>query len=285
MSAASLTWTARDAAALTRREFAQLRHAPGELIGVVAFPAVMVLLFGYVFGSAIDVPGGNYREYLMPGLFAMIALTGVLANALLVSKDVAEGVMDRFRSMPISRSAVPMGRLLTDLCTSLVALAIMAGIGLLTGWRPHNGIGPTAAAFGLILPRSGGRATGRGSGSSPQSGTLGAHPAGGHVGTGIDGSPRLGAVTPLEPGDPRTIGRYGLTGRLGSGGMGTVYLGRALAGGAAGRGEGRARRAGRRPRVPGPVRGRGGGGAAGGAVLHGAGAGRGPGRASAVPGD
>lgn len=151
MSAASLTWTARDAAALTRREFAQLRHAPGELIGVVAFPAVMVLLFGYVFGSAIDVPGGNYREYLMPGLFAMIALTGVLANALLVSKDVAEGVMDRFRSMPISRSAVPMGRLLTDLCTSLVALAIMAGIGLLTGWRPHNGIGPTAAAFGLIL--------------------------------------------------------------------------------------------------------------------------------------
>lgn len=152
MTATTLTWAARDAAALTRREFAQLRHAPGELVGVVAFPSIMVLLFGYVFGSAIAVPGGgNYREYLMPGLFAMTALTGVLANALLVSKDVAEGVMDRFRSMPMARSAVPLGRLLTDLATSVVTLAIMTVIGLLTGWRAHHGLGSTMAAYGLIL--------------------------------------------------------------------------------------------------------------------------------------
>ncbi|HEX3721877.1 MAG TPA: ABC transporter permease, partial [Nitrolancea sp.] len=147
-----LRWTLRDGWTLTRREFTQLRHAPGELVGAVIFPGIMVILFGYVFGSAISVPGGgNYREYLMPGLFAMTALAGVMVCALTVSKDVDEGVIDRFKSMPMARSAVPFGRAATDLITSTIAVAVMAGIGLLVGWQPHLGLWKTLAAFGLIL--------------------------------------------------------------------------------------------------------------------------------------
>lgn len=147
-----MLWTIRDGWTLARREFAQLRHAPGELIGAVVFPTILVILFGYVFGSAIGVPGGgNYREYLMPGLFAMTAITGVMTSALVVSKDVAEGVMDRFRSIPMARSAVPLGRTVTDVCLSVVGLAVMVVIGLITGWRIHDGFARAAAAFGLIL--------------------------------------------------------------------------------------------------------------------------------------
>jgi ABC-2 type transport system permease protein len=94
----------RDGWTITRREFGHIRREPGRLVAAVVFPALMVLLFGYVFGSAISVPGGGYREYLMPGLFAMTSISGVMVSALLISKDVDEGVMDRFRSMPMARS-------------------------------------------------------------------------------------------------------------------------------------------------------------------------------------
>jgi ABC-2 type transport system permease protein len=145
-------WMLRDGWTITRREFGHLRREPGQLVAALIFPAIMVLLFGYVFGSAIRVPGGgNYREYLLPGLFAMSAIAGVMASALLISKDVAEGVMDRFRSMPMARSAVPFGRTAADLLAAALGVAIMAAIGLMVGWRAHNGLAATLAAFGLIL--------------------------------------------------------------------------------------------------------------------------------------
>jgi ABC-2 type transport system permease protein len=147
-----MLWALRDGWTITRRVFGHLRREPGQLVAAVVFPAVMVLLFGYVFGSAIKVPGGgNYREYLLPGLFAMTAIAGVMASALLTSKDVAEGVMDRFRSMPMARSAVPFGRTAADLLANVIGLVIMAAIGLVVGWRAHNGVASTLAAFGLIL--------------------------------------------------------------------------------------------------------------------------------------
>ncbi|MFI6317029.1 ABC transporter permease [Nonomuraea sp. NPDC050556] len=145
-------WAVRDGWAVAGREFSQLRHAPGELVGALVVPAIMVVLFGYVFGSAIAVPGGgSYREYLMPGLFAMTAITGVIASALMISKDIAEGVMDRFRSMPMARSAIPFGRTIADLIVGALTTAMMAGMGLLVGWRAHNGLASTLAGFGLIL--------------------------------------------------------------------------------------------------------------------------------------
>jgi len=147
-----LWWMLRDGWTITRREFGHVRRDPGQLIAAVIFPAIMVLLFGYVFGSAIKVPGGGgYREYLMPGLFAMSAIAGVMASALLISKDVAEGVMDRFRSMPMARSAVPFGRTAADLLGAAIGVAIMALIALGVGWRAHNGLAATLTAFGLVL--------------------------------------------------------------------------------------------------------------------------------------
>jgi ABC-2 type transport system permease protein len=147
-----LRWMLRDGWTITRRELGHVRRDPGQLIAAVIFPAIMVLLFGYVFGSAIKVPGGGgYREYLMPGLFAMSAIAGVMASALLISKDVAEGVMDRFRSMPMARSAVPFGRTAADLLGAAIGVAIMAVIALLVGWRAYHGLAATLAAFGLIL--------------------------------------------------------------------------------------------------------------------------------------
>jgi ABC-2 type transport system permease protein len=151
VGAARAVWVLRDGRTLVRRELAQIRHRPGQLLAAVILPGLMVVLFGYVFGSAIDVPGGNYREYLLPGLFAMSALSGVGVSALLISKDVNQGVMDRFRSLPMSRAAVPAGRAGADVVSAALSIVIMMVIGLLVGWRAHHGLGSVAVAFGLIV--------------------------------------------------------------------------------------------------------------------------------------
>lgn len=147
-----LLWTFTDGLTLVGRELGRLRQNPGELIAALIFPAVMVVLFGYVFGSAIQVPGGgNYREYLMPGLFAMVTFLAVMGVMTRMATDAARGVMDRFRSMPMARSAVPFGQTGADSLTGLLSLAIMVGAGLLVGWRPHRGLIPTAEAFLLMM--------------------------------------------------------------------------------------------------------------------------------------
>lgn len=146
-----LQWTVADGLTLVGRELGHLRRAPGQLIAALIFPAILVLMFGYVFGSAISVPGGgNYREYLMPGLFAMIAFTAVMSLAMIVATDVSRGVMDRFRSMPVARAAVPLGWTGAELLLGILYLIIMVGFGLVVGWRPHHGIASTLAAFGLL---------------------------------------------------------------------------------------------------------------------------------------
>jgi ABC-2 type transporter len=136
-----------------------LKYQPGELIGALTFPALMVLLFGYVFGSAIAVPDGNYREYLMPGLFAMSAFAGVIATTVIVAGDAAKGVMDRFRSMPMARLAVPFGQTGADILTGMGALLIMVGCGLDVGTWPlsHPVLATllwTALLFAVFVPLS-----------------------------------------------------------------------------------------------------------------------------------
>ncbi|MBW8482578.1 ABC transporter permease [Actinomadura parmotrematis] len=146
-----LRWTLADGLTLVGREFCRIRRHPGQLVAALVFPAIMVVLFGYVFGSAISVPGGgNYREYLMPGLFSMVTFTSLMAVTLKVAADASRGVMDRFRSMPTARSAVPFGQAGADMVGGLLALTIMVGAGLVVGWRPHRGLVPTAEAFALI---------------------------------------------------------------------------------------------------------------------------------------
>jgi len=136
---------------IVRRDLAQLRYTPSELAAELLFPVVMVVIFGYIFGSAITVPGGNYREYLMPGLFAVSQVFFIGTTALLMADDAARGVMDRFRSMPMARSAVPFGRTGAGIVTGVLNLTVLAVCALAVGWRAHNGIADAAAAFGLLL--------------------------------------------------------------------------------------------------------------------------------------
>ncbi|GAA2207592.1 ABC transporter permease [Nonomuraea monospora] len=147
-----LRWTFTDGLTLVGRELGRLRQEPGQIIAALAFPAVMVVLFGYVFGSAIQVPdGGDYREYLMPGLFAMVTFTAVQGVMGRMAADASRGVMDRFRSMPMARLAVPFGHSGADFLVGVPLLAAMVGTGLLVGWQPRHGPLATAGAFGLIM--------------------------------------------------------------------------------------------------------------------------------------
>jgi ABC transporter DrrB family efflux protein len=125
---------------------------PSQLLDVTLQPLIFVLLFVYVFGSAIRIPGGgNYHEYLIGGMFGMALVGTAQGTAIGVSTDMATGLTDRFRSLPISRSAVLTGRVIADLLTEIVAILVLVGTGLAVGWRIHNGVADALLAFGLCL--------------------------------------------------------------------------------------------------------------------------------------
>lgn len=137
---------------LTVRKLLQLRHQPGTLAAMLVMPIVFVLLFGFVFGSAIGVPGGgNYREYLMPGLFVLTTVTALSTAMVAVATDQERGVMDRLRSMPTNRAAAPLGQTNSDGLIGLFGLTVMLVCGLAVGWRAHRGAGPILAGIGLLL--------------------------------------------------------------------------------------------------------------------------------------
>ncbi|WP_369184529.1 ABC transporter permease [Streptomyces sp. Y1] len=143
---ASDTWTSM------LRVLLNYRHSPGLLVASLAVPVLMVVVFGYVFGSAMQVPGGgDYREFLMPGLFAMVATNGIMPTMVGAARDVGRGVTDRLRSMPVSRAGLLLGQTLADLLVSLVVMALMALVGLAAGWRARHGLADTAEAFALLL--------------------------------------------------------------------------------------------------------------------------------------
>jgi ABC-2 type transport system permease protein len=111
-----------------------------------------MLMFGLLFGGAINVPeSGDYFEFLVPGMFAMTMLFGLETTMISVTTDAARGVTDRFRSLPMNASAVVLGRCIADMLNSMVGLAIMMGVGLLLGWRWHDGLANAFAAVGLLL--------------------------------------------------------------------------------------------------------------------------------------
>ncbi len=138
---------------ITRRDILHWTRDPGPVIIGLLFPVLMVLMFGYLFGGAMTVPGGGdgYREFVMPGMFAMTMAFGLEATMIAVSTDAQKGVTDRFRSMPIAPSAVVSGRAGADMLNSVLGLAVIMGAGLLLGWQAHNGPLRALAAVGLLL--------------------------------------------------------------------------------------------------------------------------------------
>ena len=140
-----------DGVAIARRNVIKIRRVPEILFAVLITPLVFVLLFAYVFGSSIDIPGGAYREFLIGGTFAMTLSFGAVFTGAGLAEDMQKGIIDRFRSLPMSRSAVVFGRTASDVIYNVLSLVVMAGAGLIVGWRIHNGIGNALLGFGLLL--------------------------------------------------------------------------------------------------------------------------------------
>ncbi|MEU6559084.1 ABC transporter permease [Nocardia nova] len=148
-----LRWVVTDTITVTGRELAHWRRQPGAVItNTLLFPIMIVLMFGYLLGGAMTVPGGgNYLEFLLPGMFAMTMVFGIGASMIAVSTDAARGITDRLRSMPTSAVSILAGRALADMLNSTVALAALLTCGLAIGWHPHHGPGSTIGAIGLLL--------------------------------------------------------------------------------------------------------------------------------------
>jgi len=146
-----VTYALSDGVAIARRNIIKIKRAPEILVTVLISPLVFVLLFAYVFGSSIDIPGGSYREFLIGGTFALTLILGATFTGAGLAEDMQKGIIDRFRSLPMSRSAVVFGRTASDVIYNVLSLVIMAGAGLLVGWRIHNGIGNALLGFGLLL--------------------------------------------------------------------------------------------------------------------------------------
>lgn len=140
-----------DAAAAAARVLTTLRHDPAGLAVTLAGPIVLVLVFGYLVGPAIAVPGAvDYRAYLVPGLFVMTMFNPVPAMVTM-ARDAGRGSVDRFRSMPISRAAVPSGQAAATAVYGVCCLLLMALCGLAVGWRIHEDALAAVAALGLLV--------------------------------------------------------------------------------------------------------------------------------------
>lgn len=148
-------WAVLDCWSVVLQELTHLVRQPATFAWQLGFPIVMVLMFVYVFGSAMDVSGqgagAGYVEYAMPGMFAMTMAFGFMNTAYAMTMSKEKGFIDRFRSMPMASSAVVTGRGVADLIHATVDLLILAVIAVVLGWRPGGGLAATVGAFALLL--------------------------------------------------------------------------------------------------------------------------------------
>lgn len=141
-------WAISDALVMTRRNLLVWMRVPAYIVFTVVQPVIFVLLFRYVFGGAIQAPGsGGYVNYLMPGIIGQTAAFATFATAIALAQEATKGVIDRFRAMPMARSAVLAGRLLADAIRMLIVILVIIGVGYLVGFRFQNGV---AGAVGMV---------------------------------------------------------------------------------------------------------------------------------------
>jgi ABC-2 type transport system permease protein len=152
---ATRTRPVTDALAAAERLITSVRRDPASIVLLLAAPAVLVLIFGYIFGAAIQVPGAgggssDYREFLIPGLLVTMAFN-IIPSMVSIARDTDRGVVDRFRSLPISRSAVPAGQAIATCIYGLAGMVVMMLCGLAVGWRIRDGLVRALAAVALLL--------------------------------------------------------------------------------------------------------------------------------------
>jgi ABC transporter DrrB family efflux protein len=140
-----------DGAVVAKRNVIKIKRVPEILVFVLLSPIMFVLLFAFVFGGAIDVAGGSYREFLIAGILAQTVVFGATFTGAGLADDMQKGIIDRFRSLPMARSAVLVGRTTSDIIYNALSITIMALTGLLVGWGIRTSFLEGLAGFGLLL--------------------------------------------------------------------------------------------------------------------------------------
>src|SRR5207245_7324095 len=132
---------------VAKRNLIKIKRVPDLLVFTTMSPIMFILLFAYVFGSAIHPAGIGYREFLIPGIFVQTVIFGATITGAGLAEDMQKGIIDRFRSLPISQSAVLVGRTTSDLLNNVLVIVIMSITGLLVGWRIRSSFADAIAAF------------------------------------------------------------------------------------------------------------------------------------------
>lgn len=141
----------RDASAVTVRNLIAYKRVPQLVIFSTIQPVIFVLLWRYVFGGAIDVGNRSYVDFLMPGIFVQAVVFGAMGSAVGLAADLKSGLIERFHSLPMARSAVLAGRTFADLSRNVFVAALMVGVGFLVGFRIHGGVAPFVGGMLLVL--------------------------------------------------------------------------------------------------------------------------------------
>jgi ABC transporter DrrB family efflux protein len=140
-----------DGAVVAKRNLIKNKRLPEILVWTLISPIMFVVLFGYVFGSSIEVQGVNYREFFIAGIFAQTVIFGSTYTGVGLAEDMTKGIIDRFRSLPMARSAVLTGRTGSDVFYNMISIFMMAVTGLVVGWRIHTGVLEAIGGFAILL--------------------------------------------------------------------------------------------------------------------------------------
>jgi ABC transporter DrrB family efflux protein len=147
----ALRYGVSDTLVLAKRSFLRIPRQPDLLVSFTVQPVMFVVLFVYVFGGAIETPGFDYVDFLMPGIIVQSMTFGGFVTALGLAEDLKKGLIDRFRSLPMARSAVVTGRTLADVVTNVVQLVVMLAVGLAVGFRFSTDVPDVVAGIALLL--------------------------------------------------------------------------------------------------------------------------------------
>lgn len=141
----------RDSLIIARRNVIRIRRVPDVMVFVLIQPLMFVLLFAYVFGGSINIPGGNYREFLIAGIFAQTVVFGATFTGSGLAEDLQKGLINRFRSLPMSRAAVVTGRTASDVVYNALSILVMSVAGLMVGWRIRGSFVDALIGYGVLF--------------------------------------------------------------------------------------------------------------------------------------
>src|SRR5688572_5149400 len=147
----SLALTFADAGVVAKRNLIKIKRVPEILIWTTMSPIMFVLLFAYVFGGSIEIQGVDYKEFLIAGVFAQTVIFGSTFTGAGLAEDMTKGIIDRFRSLPMARSAVLAGRTASDIVYNSTSILVMSLAGLIVGWRIHTSVFEAIGGFLLLL--------------------------------------------------------------------------------------------------------------------------------------